>query len=641
MYDCINVGGTDWTVQYLTFSGLADPDEYGVLIGQSGFTGRYLTFIDCGESNSSEAPIRLSGSLGTCTLDHIRIYGNDVNNGRSLIDSTATSGTINLTNSLILGLNTGIVACVGLTNATNLTVYNSTILGGQNSAIGNSYNSTTAINLNVVNSVVMSAPLVTTNGFGISAGHANTAVNCSYSLVSSGFMNDGNNCFSGGTQTISNMIDEGPGFVIPGKNTGCVALTMDWDNYSAEVMKDVADVFAEKGVGLTCVVNAAYFAPIGSQLTADIAACYNKGVDIGSHGWSHTSIGDGELKAFNMYYVGSGTCTLTVANNTLATEITGGGAEEELNIDLTQYASTSGVDALTAHINAKADYVATTTGREVVATAQATSLADVTAQDITAIGKIYTLLTNPARLYRDEILDNNQWVETTIGGGYECVSYAYAGNSEDANTLAYLQSFDGTSAGQRITSSAGGDLEDNSDLTSFDPFRVYRISPTAALDTFTQQQREWWFRDMGMDATIRGKIVFAYFHADDFDDGDNDLSEAEKQSIRGCLDALISTGAVVGSQKSVMAYITGNGWTWNAGTSKWEKALADSGDYRPTGGSALVGAGTNDPDGDGTPNIIEGIDGSTSKPECVTASAYQYERDNNPRPGPYACGAHR
>jgi len=81
----------------------------------------------------------------------------------------------------------------------------------------------------------------------------------------------------------------------------------------------------------------------------------------------------------------------------------------------------------------------------------------VTAQDITAIGKIYTLLTNPARLYRDEILDNNQWVETTIGGGYECVSYAYAGNSEDANTqpicnlLTALQRGSALRAAQAVT----------------------------------------------------------------------------------------------------------------------------------------------------------------------------------------------
>jgi hypothetical protein len=225
--------------------------------------------------------------------------------------------------------------------------------------------------------------------------------------------------------------------------------------------------------------------------------------------------------------------------------------------------------------------------------AMATSLADVVIVDIKGIGNETTLAVDETRLYRDEIIENNKWVEELLG--VPCKAYAYAGDASDATTLAFMKTLDGSSSGQKIMASRGPATPNpDHDLESFDIFNLVS-TPTTTVLTLSDEDVPRVFFDLGYHARLYGEVYGFYMHMNDFGAGGGatNLTTGEKNRFRLALQSLKASGVSIVKLGELQESLLAMGWGVNSTTKVMTKTIPNNMDFRvKSEKSPLVRAGT-------------------------------------------------
>ena len=600
-YNGIYINHNSVTVSNLIIQNVTVAARVGISVvaNKTSVSINNIDLFNCGVAATMNSVSLLGGSTGTIT--RLRIYGDTAaGSGYCVSITTAAAWTFNYCwidgnfNTRLIGFYD---ASLGATTINNCLVF------GVRRAFY--HTASGAVTKTINNSILLGRRTPGATTYTVEIANATSVGSVNNSIIGGGYLKgETNYYYSNGTLTFTSEVTGPPKFKAMGYNFGIVVPIFDWDNYNDQVYLDAGTLLSSLGVHATYIVNAVYFDVGYGRTTANLTTLQGQGHDIGSHGWSHTSLANLTLDVMAVRYVGAGTaCTMTIAGetNNALTLVTTVDTVQDLNIDLTTYngtGSTTSLAGLCTAIDTLANYTCTWSGGVDTPSqrARASSIADVTDQPIKAAA--YTVVTDPVRLEYNEIIKNNEWIETTIGGGYACRSYGYANNSVSATTAAYMRALDGTSAGQKVKMVRAGESETNINLSAFDPVLGLAVQANT-MAAFTTAQLQHRFRDVGLQALQNGQIFFLYMHAADWSASaaPNPMSAGEKVSFTTAMQALIDSGVRVMSMREVYDYLNtaGNGWTWNAGAGTWDKTLTDIGDGNLQPGSSAINAGTNIP----------------------------------------------
>lgn len=233
-------------------------------------------------------------------------------------------------------------------------------------------------------------------------------------------------------------------------HTGYSLFLVD-DTAGCGVAADILAVAQQYGYTFGLAVNSV--TGVTAVAITAIQAFIDAGGWIANHTATHADVS--VLTGITLRYVGTGSAAMvTISSNTLTTTVTGGPGGENLNVDLTN-ASYNTLYKLSSYLDGLAAYTCSVTTANVNANTASTSLADVTGQDIKTAGLALAL--DETRYYTYEITSAHTWIAATFTEAdgvtpYTPTVFVYPyGTTVPANAVTWLRGLGYVSARSSIS----------------------------------------------------------------------------------------------------------------------------------------------------------------------------------------------
>ena len=421
-----------------------------------------------------------------------------------------------------------------------------------------------------------------------------------------------------GTVTETNPIDAASVIPLPGwrhyRREGIINISVD--DYNLDYALSVAAVAEAHGFAISL-----FTYQTGAVLDADYAAKLQAlvhggayglagGHEVGSHSHSHPRLTN--TSAFLI------TCSDAVAAMTISvtrvgtsdqwtgtlTTTTSGGGAADLNINLASGAYNT-INELVAYINSVPGYTCVKNAN-MSAEAKSVCLAAVAGQSIAGAG--YTALVDQPSFFQVEITESKAWIESAVGGGYVCRSFAYPGGITDATVKNAVRDAGYLAGRGDHTPPAPSDALSSMPVYGIHHIQIGEIDGDGGLAA-TRRLAASWCVSFGQN----GLMSCMLSHAAD---------ETSIEQWGWIMEVLQQDGIRIMTIGDAAEYIRTSGlWTNGAGDQLyWTRTFSDASDLRLKPGSVLIDRGT-------AVGLVEDLDGNAvPRGGAVDIGPYEYTR---------------
>jgi peptidoglycan/xylan/chitin deacetylase (PgdA/CDA1 family) len=353
---------------------------------------------------------------------------------------------------------------------------------------------------------------------------------------------------------------------------GIVTLSFD-DNGNMDRWNEYAAAASARGVHLTFLIHERTWKENHCN-DARLVQWAADGHDVATHTYSHVYYDAVGEPVMSISYVGNAqSATARIEAGHLITEVNG---VEDLNFDLSRYAGYESAPPqhmcdLVAHINRDHDYHAEFNPdhyENIGVYLKATSLADLAPADILHNDAEATI--DAERFYQDEIGDVNDWLQATVGGGYQVASIAPPCNVMTDGAKAYMM--DHTTI--KVCRGGQVNLQDNILLRNVDLYYLFSAVPWQPPYIQTEAETKQAARAIATAAIEHGGVYAVFGHWQEF------YSGAQLGWFIDGLKEFVPKGLKIMSMRECSEYVRDPAHGWTAqGNGRFTKTYLDQSDY--------------------------------------------------------------